>query len=151
YYVAYGYLQQSFAAGAVGQKDQHLNQALTWLDEVDRRHPQPHAEVLALRGYVQMMHVAVDPAARGAEGTPVTMRTLQKAVAVDPENPRAHLLLGQMMWGVAQFFGQGTGDACAEIDRAQALFAATAQTDDIAPHWGRGHAAQLAARCARGE
>jgi cytochrome c-type biogenesis protein CcmH/NrfG len=94
-----------------------------------------------------MIRVTVDPATRGQQYSTLAYQSFNKAVAINPENPRALTLLAQMQFGTAQFFGSPTTEACATVTKALEKFAATSEPKPLAPEWGKGMAEGLKGKC----
>ncbi len=96
------------------------------------------SELTALEGYVHMMRVSLDPGSRGAEYSGKAMGSLNKALGINPENPRAMALLSNMQLGTARFFGSDTKEACDAAKKAMELLEKEKnQTDSgLMPKWG---------------
>ena len=105
------------------------------------------SEIIALEGFVHMSRVSIDPASRGAQYSALALETYGKALAMNPENPRAMLLMGQMQHGTAQFFGSDTSEACNLIKNALNKFETYESNNPLAPKWGKGQAEAAVARC----
>jgi cytochrome c-type biogenesis protein CcmH/NrfG len=144
YYLGYIYLQMATKSN---QKEaaRYLDLSQQQLDRLQEIAPE-NSEVLTLQGYKHMLYVAADPANRGADYTPRTMEAFQRAIALDPNNPRAYLLMGQMQFGVAKFFGSSTKEACGLIQRASQLINQESE-DMLLPRWGKETAAAGSRMC----
>ncbi|MEM9325447.1 MAG: hypothetical protein AAGA85_07320 [Bacteroidota bacterium] len=135
YYAAFGYLRMSTMFDAAAEKDKYLDLGLAALEKTEDILPND-SELETLKGYLQMMKLTVDPATRGPSYSPMVFGAFQKAIALDPQNPRAHFLLGNMQYGTAQFLGGGNQEACASLSKAMELFETQAPSSPIAPSWG---------------
>lgn len=137
YYAAFGYLRLSGMYQTGEDKDKYLDLAMESVkkgEEVDAS----NSELEAMRGYVNMMKLVVDPASRGMTYSGLAFTSFQKAIQLNPENPRAHFLLGRMQYGTAQFMGGGNADACASLFKALMLFdKEDASANPFAPSWGK--------------
>ncbi len=131
---------------SAAEKDKMLEEVLMELERLLEQHPN-NSELLTLKGYHHMLFVAADPASRGAQFSGSTIQILQQAIAADPNNPRAYLLLGQMQWGMAQFMNSSTADACKLFSKANELYTAATVSNNLAPGWGAKTAQQLQQRC----
>ena len=130
-------------------KDEMLDAAQRFLDKSTKLNPS-EAEVLAVEGFIHMLRIGVDPAARGADFSAKSSAALQKAKAKDPSNPRVQYLLAQLNFGTAQFFGSDGSEACRTNEGALELFAREAADDsrnNLAPSWGENMAMEFKARC----
>jgi tetratricopeptide (TPR) repeat protein len=149
YYIAYA---QAIAATREkdGSKiDELLDAAESFLKKAAAM-DHDKSEVAALQGFVHMLRVGVDPGTRGQEYSMMSSASLQKAVALNPDNPRAVFLQAQLSFGTAQFFGSDTSEACAANARALEIFEKNelpSETDPFAPRWGKRQAISFQKQC----
>ena len=146
YYIAYSYIIMSFKEQDAGKKDQHLDLAQRELDKgiaiaLDE------SELITLQGFIHTGRLNVDPMTRGAEYSGLAMQTLNKAVKLNSENPRALLLMGQMMYGTAQFMGTSTAEACGVIGKSLEKFETYDSPNSLAPQWGKIQAENALKEC----
>ena len=130
-------------------KDQYLDQAMELIEKAEKV-AVDNSEVTAMKGYVLMGKISLDPASRGQSLSPQAMQLFGKAISLDRENPRALMLMSQMEQGMAQFFGQGPEKACGLARNALDLYAkeeTKVGEDYILPTWGKGQAEQVASAC----
>lgn len=130
-------------------KDQHFDQAMELTNKADKIAPN-NSEITALKGYIIMGKLSLDPMNRGQELSPLALQTFGKAIALDKENPRATALMAQMELGMAQFFGQGPEKACGLARVGLELFAkeeTKINEDYLLPTWGKREAEQVASQC----
>jgi len=120
------------------KRDQYLDQATAALARSKALVPaESESEVVTMEGFIHTIRLTVDPATRGPQYSGLAFQSLNKAVALNPKNPRALSLLAQMQYGTAKFFGSSTAEACETNRKALALFAEEDTTSDsIAPTWG---------------
>ncbi|MEO9485135.1 MAG: hypothetical protein ABJG47_16865 [Ekhidna sp.] len=142
YYVAFGYLKMSEMYQTAEDKDKYLDLAMKAVEKGEEINPND-SELEAIRGYVNMIKLTVDPATRGMTYSGLAFGSFQKAIALNPNNPRAHFLMGRMQYGTAQFMGGGTDDACSSLFKAMVLFGKEEKSDNpFAPSWGKGSTEQ---------
>ena len=146
YYAAYGHVMMSGIATQTSIKDRHLDQAHEMLKRSYTFAPNED-ELWALEGFVHMIRVSIDPADRGQQYSGLSMQSLNKAVKMDPGNPRALYLLGRMELGMAQFFGSDASPACARLQEAVALFERQPAQKSLAPSWGAAQAKEVVRYC----
>jgi putative cell wall-binding protein len=146
YYASFGYIMIANREADGSKKDAALDQAQAALKKAQEIVP-AESEVIALQGFIHMIRVTVDPATRGQQYSTLAYQSLNKAVAINPENPRALALLAQMQYGTAQFFGSPTTEACATAAKAVEKFTITAEPKPLAPQWGKGMAEGLKGKC----
>ncbi len=146
YYEAYTYVMMANAEVDAVKKDVMLDASLKALENAKNLQP-GESEIVALEGFVHMMRVTVDPASRGQQYSGMAFQSFNKAVAMNPENPRALALLAQMEFGTAQFFGSSTTDACATASKAVEKFENQKPTSLLSPMWGKNMAQALNNKC----
>ncbi|WP_332913874.1 hypothetical protein [Algoriphagus boritolerans] len=147
YYAAY--LQTIAAFRFEVNKDQYFDQAMELINKADKVAPN-NSEITALKGFIIMGKLSVDPMSRGQEMSPLAMQTFGKSIALDKENPRATTLMAQMELGMAQFFGSGVEKACGLARVGLELFAkeeAKINEDYLLPTWGKREAEQVLSAC----
>lgn len=137
YYTAFGYIRMSFMYENAEDKDKYLDLGMKAVEKGETINPND-SELEAMRGYIHMMKLTVDPANRGMTYSGLAFTSFQKAIKLNPENPRAHYLMGRMQYGTAQFMGGGTEDACGSMFKALTLFDKDGKKDNpFAPSWGK--------------
>ncbi len=137
YYSAYAYIRMSGMVEKGEEKDKYLNLAK---EEVAKGQAidEANSELESLNGYAIMLQLTVDPQARGMMYSGMAFESFNKAVQLNPNNPRALFLLGRMQYGTAQFMGGGNEEACATLLKAKILFAKDEQPENpFAPTWGK--------------
>lgn len=146
YYMAYTRLLTSLNEKDAVKKDQYIDEAESVLEKALLLAPE-EAEIIAAQGFCLMLRVSVDPASRGPVFAPRSVQAFQKALAIDPENPRATVLLARMQLGTAQFFGSSTDEACATARLALLRFENFKSDNVLQPDWGKNMAESLVALC----
>lgn len=146
YYASYGYLMVALKQNDPAGKDKHLDLALGVLKKASAVNP-GESEIVALEGFIHMIRVSVDPASRGQQYSGLAMQSFGKAIAMNPENPRALSLMAQMQYGTAQFFGSPTTEACGTLNKALEKFETYKSTNPLAPVWGKQIAEGMKAQC----
>ena len=139
YYASFAMIILSANQSDPARIDQYLEVAQRFLDQA-MAIKNDNAEILALQGFLYMVAIGVDPATRGQQYSALSAAALQKAQALDAENPRVLHLLARLSYGTAMFFGSDTSMACQMNDIAVKRFEATAanhSADPFAPNWGK--------------
>lgn len=146
YYASFGYVMMANLEKDASAKDTFLDLALKSIEKAKAIQPN-ESEIIALEGFVHMIRVTVDPASRGQQYSGMAFQSFGKAVAMNPENPRALSLLAQMQYGTAQFFGAATTEACGTLTKAIEKFDTFKSDNVLAPTWGKGMAEGLKNKC----
>ena len=146
YYSAFGYIMMANREKEGAKKDSYLDLAMGAIEKA-KAIVQEESEVIALEGFAHMIRVTVDPGSRGPQFASLAMQSFGKAVALDPENPRALSLMAQMQYGTAQFFGSSTAEACDTITKSLQKFDTFKSDNPLAPRWGKGMAEGLKSQC----
>lgn len=147
YYSGLTYIYMSFVRGLEDdQRDDYIEKALEAIDKAQAINGET-SEIVVLRGYAYMAKVSVSPALRGMTLSSKVAGYFEKALAMDPQNPRANLMAGRWKYGSAQFFGSSTADACALMQKALELYQAQEEEKSIDPSWGENQAVSMTNRC----
>ena len=94
YYASFGSIMMATRENDATKKDAFLDQAKAMLDKAVVIQPN-ESEIAALEGFIYMIRVSVDPASRGQQYSMMSMQALGKAMAINPNNPRALGLMAQ--------------------------------------------------------
>ncbi len=146
YYASFGYIMMATREEDKKKKDTYLDQATTAIGKAQAIKAN-ESEIIALEGFIHMIRVTVDPASRGQQYSGLAMQAFGKAAALNPENPRALALMGQMQYGTSQFLGSSTAEACATIDASLQKFGTFKSDNPLAPQWGKAMAENVKEKC----
>ena len=147
YYSAYCYILMTTQESDVTKLDDYLNTADVNIGNAEKLNPDM-VEILALKGFSSMMRINVDPAARGQEYSMKSVGYLQHANQLDDNNPRVILMMAQMQYGTAQFFGSDTTPICDQLKKAVELFDQESNDSaSIFPSWGKPQALSMVKNC----
>jgi len=148
YYAGLTHIYMSFVRGLEDDtRDEHIDKALDYIDRAEEIAGE-NSETVILRGYAYMAKVSVSPGIRGMTLSAKVTGLFEKGLVMDPENPRANLMLGRWKYGSAQFFGRSTDDACAYMQKALAIYKNEAKgSNGLEPAWGENQAQSMSKRC----
>jgi tetratricopeptide (TPR) repeat protein len=146
YYAAFAYIMMANRENNGAKKDGYLDQSMAAIEKAKAIAP-AESEIIALEGFVYMIRVTVDPGSRGPEFAGLAMQTYGKAININPENPRALVLMAQMQHGTAKFFGSSTVEACGTLTKALEKFESFKSENPLAPQWGKGMAEGMKEQC----
>lgn len=147
YYATFGYIMMSTSEKEGMKIDSYLDQAQKSLDKA-LAIKADESELAALQGFIHTMRASADPAARGQQYSMMAMQSYGKAIALNPNNPRALALMSQLQFGTARFFSQEPVEACESARKALELYNKPAVNNDpLAPAWGKGMTEGLVKNC----
>lgn len=146
YYAGYGYAMLAARTEEVSDKDKYLDLAMGQITK-GMTIAEGESELVALEGFVHMIRLSVDPASRGQKYAGLSMASFGKALAMNPDNPRAAYLQANMKVGTAKFFGGDTSEACGELKASVEKFDSYKSENPLAPSWGKGQATNAAKQC----
>jgi tetratricopeptide (TPR) repeat protein len=146
YYASFGYIMMAIKETDGTKKDGYLDLAKSVLDKATAIKAD-ESEIVTLEGFIHTIRASVDPASRGQQSSTLAMQAYGKAIALNPQNPRALAMMAQLQFGTAQFFKQAPIQACETARKAIALFDVTPKDNGLAPAWGRGTTEELVKGC----
>lgn len=146
YYGAFGSVMMATRETETTKKDGYLDLALAAIEKGKKINSE-ESELVALEGFVHMIRVTVDPATRGQQYSSMAFQTYNKALNMNPENPRALGFLAQMQLGTARFFGSSTDEACGTAKKALEKFDTYKSENPLAPKWGKGSTQGVLKNC----
>lgn len=147
YYGALCTVTAAFSEPGIDKIDPLCEQATQLLDEADRISPN-NSEVYCVRSMILLAGIKVNMMQRGMEYIMKAHSNLEKAIQLDPNNPRAYFLMGQQAYNTPEKFGGSKKEALAYFEKAIEL--AEKQKDranTINVNWGRKPAERQAANC----
>ena len=104
-------------------------------------------ELLVVQALINTVWIVFDPMENGQKLSPVTMELYEKALALEPENPRVVLSKAEFEIGASAFWGTDTKPMCEEVKRSLALFDKQKLGTPFSPKWGRERADALLKNC----
>ena len=104
------------------------------------------AEILSLRNMAATQQMVVDPQTRWQTYGAEAGAALQKAMELNPNNPRLYYLQGMSLFNRPEQFGGGKDKAKPVFEKAVALYK-TEQAKPLYPHWGQQQAEDMLAKC----
>ena len=146
YYIA---LENSTAA--IGMKDKEkmtamVTKAQVALDKEITKSPN-NPELLIVQGLIHTVWLVSDPMTNGQKLSPIIMELYEKALKIEPNNPRAVLEKAEFEIGGAAFWGTDTKPMCDELKRSIPLFENQKLATPFSPKWGRERVDALLKNC----
>jgi hypothetical protein len=117
------------------QKDMVLDEADVYLAKAKEQGPD-NAETYVLAAMVANARLAVDGQNRWQKYGALFKENLEKAKAINPENPRIYYLMGTSTFFTPTMFGGGKKNALPYFEQAKPLFAKENKATVLVPYWG---------------
>ena len=148
YYHAMCYTMASYAEKQEEtlKKDAHLEIAQNTIEKLKKLAPE-ESEIYALEGLYYTAVLSVNPMERGQKYSALSVASLNKSLALNPNNPRAKQLKIANEFGTAQFFGSDTEPICIRAQQLLAEWDNYKTPSPIHPNWGKGHLTGIAGSC----
>ena len=104
-------------------------------------------EVLVIQAMIYTAWIMYDPMTNGMKYSGLGGETYQKALAMNPKNPRAIFGRAELEMGTAKFFGQDIKHLCSKIEEAVAIFKVEKPASPNHPKWGLNRAEAILKNC----
>ncbi|MBA3828702.1 MAG: hypothetical protein H0X33_07180 [Taibaiella sp.] len=137
YYNAYGKAQLSYMEKDEAKRDAYLDEAETELSEAVKELGKDNDETYVMAAMIANARLAVKPQSRWQKYGPIFKEDLEKARAMNPDNPRIYYLEAQSKFHTPKMFGGGKKAALPYFEKADGLFAKQSETDITKPYWGK--------------
>ncbi len=151
YYQAHCYILMSFMEPSdAAKKDSYLDVAEKSIGKMMVLAPN-ESEAYTLQGFCYTARLVVNPMERGQKYSMLSGQSLGKALAIDPNNPRAKVLKLQNEMGAAQFFGKDPNEYCGQANELLAKWDEYKPKSPLFPVWGKNQAERLVEECKAGK
>ena len=136
YYEAHCYILMSFTEQTDAQKrDSYLESASSIIDKMTALAPN-EAEVSVMTAFYHTGYLVIDPPQRAMSTSPLIHAAIGRALAIEPDNPRALFLRLSNEMGTASFFGEDITPYCEEANQLLANWDTYELKSPLHPHWG---------------
>jgi tetratricopeptide (TPR) repeat protein len=134
------------------EKDNNISEELTdkaeaYIAIADSLSPN-NSEVYVVKAQIAFTQIKVDEVERGMKNTMIASRYLSKALKLDSQNPRVHILIGMGKLSMPENVGGNKKVACEYFRQAEILIKKQSK-DEISPQWGNDTLKQALAICNR--
>lgn len=146
YYAANVDIVHAFNQAEEGEVEALLERAKDNIAEAKRRSPD-NSEITTLEGSLYTAYVTMNPAVYGQRYSGKIMRLHEEAIALNPDNPRAHMNLIEYEMGYARFMGQDMSAQCELMKTVVVLFDEYENEEPFAPQYGKERALQIIENC----
>jgi tetratricopeptide (TPR) repeat protein len=136
YYASFAYIMISFQETENVKKDQNLDQAQKYLDQAFKIDPN-ESELYMLQGFLYPSRITIDPMNRGITLMPEMNKALDKALELNPDNPRVYYLRATMTFHMPEAYGGGAAKALPLYQIAQEKFGIFKPKTALSPNWGK--------------
>lgn len=129
-------------------RDELAGRIIALCDKADALAPDSagQSEILSLRNMAATQQMLVDPQSRYMSYGKQASDDLQKAMKLNPLNPRLYYLQGMSIFNTPEQFGGGKTKARPLFQKAVDLYG-TETSKPLYPHWGQEQARQMLAQC----
>ena len=110
YYASFSYIMISFQETDNAKKDQYLDRAQNDLDQALAIEPN-ESELYMLQGFLYPSRINIDPINRGMLYMGTMNAALDKALELNPDNPRVYYLRATMTLHMPEAYGGGAAKA----------------------------------------
>ena len=136
YYASFAYIMLSYQEPDNAKKDTYLDHAQRFLDQALAIDPN-ESELHMLQGFLYPVRINIDPMARGMEYMEKLNASLEKALELNPENPRVFYLRGTMTFHMPEAYGGGAEKALPYFRTADEKFRIFKPKTELSPNWGK--------------
>jgi len=136
YYASFSYIMISFKETDNARKDQYLDQAQKYLDQAMSIELN-ESELFMLQGFLYPSRINIDPMNRGMTFMGKMNAALDKALELNPDNPRVYYLRATMTANMPEAFGGGAAKALPLYQKAAEKFDLFKPKSEIHPNWGK--------------
>jgi tetratricopeptide (TPR) repeat protein len=136
YYASFSYIMISFQEPDNAKKDTFLDQAQKYLDQAKAIDPN-ESELHMLQGFLYPSRINVDPINRGMLYIGDMNKSLDKALELNPDNPRVYYLRATMTFHMPEAYGGGAAKALPLFLTADEKFKIFKPKKAISPNWGK--------------
>ncbi len=148
YYAGLTYSYLGYMAPTATDKDKFLDKADEWSKQAALLSPK-NDELCVLNAQIAQARLVVDPMNRWQEYGPVAQGELDKALAINADNPRIYVLQGSSLYYTPVQFGGGPKVACPILTKATQKFATFKPASALSPMWGQTTIEPLMAECSK--
>jgi len=136
YYASFAYIMISFQEPDNAKKDAYLDQAQKYLDQAMTIEPN-ESELYMLQGFLYPSRINVDPMNRGMLYIGELNKSLDKALELNPDNPRVFYLRATIIHHTPEAYGGGAVKALPLYETAVQKFGIFKPKTAISPNWGK--------------
>jgi hypothetical protein len=146
YYAAFCQVNYGFMEQNKDKVDAIADKATDFINKADSLMPN-NSEISCIKSMIASCHMMVNPMQRYMEYGPESGSNMEKAMQLDPANPRPYYLKGQGLKYTPEQFGGGCKTAKPELQTALDKFATFKPASELHPNWGKQPVEMLMKEC----
>ncbi len=123
-----------------------INRAQQAIDDATAISPN-NPEIMVVQAMLYTAILVQDPMNNGQKYSPLIVEQYNKAIALNPNNPRAVFSKAEFEIGGAKYWGTDTKPMCAAIAKSIELFANFKPESQFHPNWGADRAQEKLKEC----
>jgi hypothetical protein len=147
YYACYSLTVLSYMEKDAKKKDGYLDNAEVYLKKAIDDYKTEYDELYVLSAMYDNARIAVQPMARYKSFGDLFNQNIEKAKALQPDNPRIYYLKGNAVYYTPKMFGGGAKNAITQFEKAESLYKNESKGDVYKPYWGEVQNEQMLAKC----
>jgi tetratricopeptide (TPR) repeat protein len=136
YHAAHANIVMGFMEPDNSRKDGIFDQAQQLIDKAFKIAPE-ESELYTLQAFLYPGKITVDPMGRGPELVGAMNDAIEKAIRLNPENPRSYYLRAITLLNMPESFGGGKAAAKPWFETAKEKFDRYVPASAFAPDWGK--------------
>lgn len=138
YHAGHIYVMIAIEEPDLKAKDHYLDKAQEFVDRALKNAPD-ESELFALQAFIYPIRMSIDPMVRGMELFDRLNAALDRAIRLNPENPRGHYLRAITTLNMPEAFGGGPAAAKPIFVTAKEKFDNFKPESPLWPDWGKEH------------
>ena len=147
YYACYSLTVLSYVEKEAKKKDAYLDEAEVYLSKAFSEFKTEYDEFYVLKAMLANARLAVQPALRYKKYGDLFNENTEKAMSLNPGNPRIYYLKGNSLFYTPKMFGGGAKNALTQFEKAETLFKNESKDDIYKPYWGEIQNNQMIEKC----
>jgi hypothetical protein len=147
YYACYSTIVLSFLEKDEIKKDAYLDESDMYMAKVKELKPGENDEIYVMAALIANARIAVKPGSRWKQYGDIFNGDIEKAKALQPNNPRIYYLQGNSILHTPKMFGGGAKNALPYFEKADSLFQAEKPDDIFKPFWGKKQNTEMLQSC----
>ncbi len=141
YYAAYALIMKGLSGAPAAQQDALMNKADEFIAKADALEPN-NSEISVLKSMALVVRMQADQSKSMTLG-PQATQVVQQAIQQNPDNPRAHMQMAQMLYYTPAAFGGGKEAGLNSLQKSLDAFAKFKPATPLDPAWGEVYAKSL--------